>query len=63
MNTKTKRAIEAEEKVGLGVDEEPKDEIVNDSLGTIDAADTADTEPNDDPENGGKGFGRKEDAA
>ena len=63
MDTKAKRAIAAEEKVGLGVDEEPKDEIVNDSLGTIDAADTADTEPNDDPEIGGKGFGRKEDAA
>jgi hypothetical protein len=59
-----RRKTEAqEEKIGLGVDEEPKDEIVNDSLGTIDAADTADTEPNDDPEIGGKGSGRKEDAA
>lgn len=63
MNTKAKREIDAEEKTGLGVDEEPKDEIVNDSLGTIDAADTADTEPNDDPEIGGIGTGRKEDAA
>ena len=63
METKAKRAVEAEEKVGLGVDEEPADEIINDSLGTIDAADTAETEPNDDPELGGKGFGRKEDAA
>jgi hypothetical protein len=51
------------EKIGLGVDEQPADEIVNDSLGTIDPADTEDTDPNDDPEIGGKGFGRKEDAA
>ena len=51
------------QKTGLGVDEQPADEIVNDSLGTIDAADTAETEPNDDPEIGGKGSGRKEDAA
>ena len=63
MNTKAKREVHQEEKAGLGVDEQPADEIVNDSLGTIDAADTADTEPNDDPELGGKGFGRKEDAA
>lgn len=63
MTTKPKAGIEAEEKTGLGVDEQPADEIVNDSLGTIDAADTADTEPNDDPEIGGKGSGRKEEAA
>lgn len=63
MDTKPKRELDEEEKTGLGVDEEPADEIVNDSLGTIDAADTADTEPNDDPEIGGKGSGRKEDAA
>jgi len=63
MTTKPKREVETEGKTGLGVDEEPKDEIVNDSLGTIDAADTADTEPNEDPELGGKGFGSKEDAA
>ena len=62
MAIKPKSEVEAEEKVGLGVDEEPADEIVNDSLGTIDAADTADTEPDDDPELGGKGSGRKEDA-
>lgn len=63
MTIKPKREVEEEEKIGLGVDEEPKDETVNDSLGTIDPADTADTEPNDDPEIGGKGSGRKEEAA
>jgi len=63
MNTKTKPEVEEEEKTGLGVDEQPADEIVNDSLGTIDAADTADTEPDDDPELRGKGAGRKQDAA
>ena len=63
MTTKLKPEMEADEKTGLGVDEQPVDEIVNDSLGTIDAADTADTEPNDDPEIDGKGFGRKEEAA
>ncbi len=63
MDTKPKRQVEDEEKIGLGVDEEPRDEIVNDSLGTIDPADTANTEPDDDPELGGKGSGRKEDAA
>lgn len=52
-----------QEKTGLGVDEQPVDEVVNDSLGTIDAADTADTEPSDDPELGGKGIGRKQDIA
>jgi hypothetical protein len=62
MRTKSKPEPE-EEKTGLGVDEEPADEIVNDSLGTIDAADTADTDPEDDPEVGGKGSGSKEDAA
>jgi hypothetical protein len=34
-------------------------EIVNDSLGTVDPADTADTDPDDDPEAGGKGAGEK----
>ena len=63
MNTKAKPEAQEEEKTGLGVDEQPADEIVNDSLGTIDAADTADTEPDKDPETGGKGSGRKEDAA
>ena len=56
MKIKPKRGVEEEEdKTGLGVDEQPADEIVNDSLGTIDAADTADTDPDDDPEVGGKG--------
>lgn len=36
------------------VDNEPTDEIVNDSLGTVDQADTADTDPQDDPGSGGK---------
>jgi hypothetical protein len=35
------------------------DLVVNDSLGTINIADTMDTEPDDDPEAGGKGFGEK----
>ena len=35
------------------------DEAVNDSLGTIDPADTMDTDPDDDPEAGGKGIGEK----
>jgi hypothetical protein len=34
-------------------------EVVNDSLGTIDPADTTDTDPDDDPEAGGKGSGEK----
>ena len=63
MSTKGKPERDTEEKTGLGVDEEPKDEIVNDSLGTIDPADTTDTEPDDDPELGDKGSGRKEDGA
>ena len=37
------------------VDNEPADEIVNDSLGTVNPADTTDTDPKDDPETGGKG--------
>jgi hypothetical protein len=36
-----------------------KDEVVNDSMGTIDPADTTDTDPDDDPEAGGKGIGEK----
>jgi hypothetical protein len=52
-----------QEKIGLGVDEEPRDEVVNDSLGTIDPADTTATDPNHDPALGGKGPDRKEDAA
>jgi hypothetical protein len=34
------------------VDNEPTEEVVNDSLGTVDPADTADTDPKDDPEAG-----------
>jgi hypothetical protein len=36
------------------VDSEPADEIVNDSLGTVDQADTTDTDPKVDPETRGK---------
>jgi hypothetical protein len=36
------------------VDNEPTDEIVNDSLGTVNQADTTDTDPKDDPETRGK---------
>lgn len=39
--------------------EETAEEVVNDSLGTVDPADTADTDPDDDPEAGGKGIGEK----
>jgi hypothetical protein len=35
------------------------DEVVNDSMGTVDPADTTDTDPDDDPEAGGKGSGPK----
>ena len=35
------------------------DEVVNDSMGTVDPADTTDTDPDDDPEAGGKGKGEK----
>jgi|HubBroStandDraft_1064217.scaffolds.fasta_scaffold810797_1 hypothetical protein len=35
------------------------DEVVNDSMGTVDPADTTDTDPDDDPETGGKGSGPK----
>jgi hypothetical protein len=34
---------------------EPTEEIVNDSLGTVDPADTTDTDPDDDPEATGTG--------
>jgi hypothetical protein len=37
------------------VDNEPTEEIVNDSLGTVDPADTTDTDPDDDPEAIGTG--------
>jgi hypothetical protein len=34
-------------------------EEVNDSLGSVHPADTMDTDPDDDPEAGGKGIGKK----
>jgi hypothetical protein len=37
------------------VDNEPTEEVVNDSLGTVDPADTTDTDPDDDPEASGTG--------
>lgn len=40
-------------------DEEQDDAIVNDAFGTIDPADTMETDPDDDPEAGGKGIGEK----
>jgi len=42
-------------------DDFPDDEevVVNDSLGTINIADTMDTDPDEDPEAGGKGIGEK----
>jgi hypothetical protein len=63
MKTKAKHDVQDEEKIGLGVDEQPAEETVNDSLGTIDAADTTDTDPDDDPELGDKGSGSKVDGA
>jgi hypothetical protein len=35
------------------------DEAVNDSLGSVHLADTMDTDPDKDPEAGGKGMGEK----
>jgi hypothetical protein len=40
-------------------DDDVSEIVVNDALGTIDDADTADTDPDDDPEAGGKGTGEK----
>ena len=37
------------------VDNEPDEEVVNDSLGTVDPADTMDPDPDDDPEASGTG--------
>jgi hypothetical protein len=37
------------------VDHEPTDEIVNDSLGTVDPADTTDTDPKNKRKTAGKG--------
>jgi hypothetical protein len=42
-------------------DDEVKKALVNDSLGTVDAADTTDTDPKDDPV-GNKGAGTRENA-
>jgi hypothetical protein len=42
-------------------DAEVKRELVNDSLGTVDPADTTDTDPKDDPA-GNKGTGTRENA-
>jgi hypothetical protein len=42
-------------------DSEVLTELLNDSLGTIDPADTTDTDPNDDPI-GDKGIGTRENA-
>jgi len=42
-----------------GEDRTQGQEVVNDSLGTVDPADTTDTDPDDDPEAGGKGIGEK----
>jgi hypothetical protein len=44
---------------GEFIERQPADEMVNDSLGTVDLADTTDTDPDDDPEAGGKGIGPK----
>ena len=42
-----------------GVTEDKPDEAVNDSFGSIHPADTMDTDPDEDPEAGGKGIGEK----
>jgi hypothetical protein len=42
-----------------GVPEKEPEGTVNDALGSIHPADTMDTEPDDDPEAGGKGSGEK----
>jgi hypothetical protein len=42
-----------------GVPENEPDEAVNDSFGSVHPADTMDTDPDDDPEAGGKGIGEK----
>lgn len=40
-------------------DEDQNDAMVNDAFGTIDPADTMETDPDEDPEAGGKGIGDK----
>ena len=42
-----------------GILEGEPDGAVNDSLGTVHPADTMDTDPDQDPEAGGKGIGKK----
>ena len=42
-----------------GIAEDEPDEAVNDSFGSIHPADTMDTDPDEDPEAGGKGIGEK----
>jgi hypothetical protein len=42
-----------------GLPENEPDEAVNDSFGSVHPADTMDTEPDEDPEAGGKGIGEK----
>lgn len=39
--------------------EDQDDEMVNDAFGTIDPADTMETDPDEDPEAGGKGISEK----
>ena len=41
------------------VPEPEPDEAVNDSFGSVHPADTMETDPDDDPEAGGKGIGEK----
>jgi len=42
-----------------GIPDDELDEAVNDSFGTVHPADTMDTDPDADPEAGGKGIGDK----
>lgn len=42
-----------------GIPEDEPDGAVNDSFGSIHPADTMDTDPDSDPEAGGKGIGEK----
>jgi hypothetical protein len=42
-----------------GVPESEPEGTVNDALGTVHPADTMDTDPDEDPEAGGKGVGEK----
>jgi hypothetical protein len=51
----------AETRLPTLTDAEVKNELVNDSLGTVDPADTTDTDPKDDPA-GDKGIGTRENA-